>query len=294
MLFQSPRFSDEVGSIQDGDTFSDVPELPPVECLPLPGSILPVSLTAQFPKHVLLRASVACPPLLRIRCLQHHYEEPHRVHEALMLCAVRFLLKMLEVVFCHTLQVEKISQQPHGAELHATLRVICPCDLVHSFETLTDGGEAGVSKSSVRARDCSSSVFNANRALSQALRCSISAEATRPGCCFRSLGYSSMNEQLMVLCNVPARLHSAADRARQVFGHVPVICSDPLSAVWQLLSLCCLSPHERIEALAPSASIFSLLELLHLRLGTSRLFCRYRPKKCTVLPSAQHLMFVPF
>jgi hypothetical protein len=96
MLLQSPRFSDEIGSIHDGDTFSDVPELPPVECLPLPGSILPVSLTAQFPKHVLLRASAACPPLLRIRCLQHHYEEPHRVHEVLMLCAVRTLLKMLE------------------------------------------------------------------------------------------------------------------------------------------------------------------------------------------------------
>ncbi len=83
-----------------------------------------------------------------------------------------------------------------------------------------------------------------------------------------------MNEQLMALCNVPARIDFAANRARQVFGHVPVLCRDPLSALWQLLSLCCLSPQERIQALAPSASIFSLLELLRLRLETFKLFCR--------------------
>ena len=83
-----------------------------------------------------------------------------------------------------------------------------------------------------------------------------------------------MNEQLMALCNISVRLKSAANRARQVFGHVPVLSLDPLSAVWQLLSLCCLSKQERAASLAPSASIFSLLELLRLRLESSKLFCR--------------------
>jgi hypothetical protein len=84
-----------------------------------------------------------------------------------------------------------------------------------------------------------------------------------------------MNEQLMALCNISVRLKSAANRSRQVFGHVPVLSLDPLSAAWQLLSLCCLSQQERAASLAPSASIFSLLDLLRLRLDSTKLFCRY-------------------
>jgi hypothetical protein len=127
----------------------------------------------------------------------------------------------------------------------------------------------------VRARDCSSGVYNAQLTLSNALRYSISVHVARPGGFTRSLGCSAINEQLMALCDVSARLNSAADRAAQVFGHVPVLSSDPLSRVWQLLSLCCLPPHERIAALAPSASIFYLLDLLRRRLDSSKLFCRY-------------------
>jgi hypothetical protein len=158
--------------------------------------------------------------------------------------------------------------------LHALLRVICPCDLVDSSKLMKEGCQGDVHKSWVRARDCSCSTFNAKYALSKALQYSVSVEMARPGCSFRSLGYSVMSEQLMAFCNLQARFDSVANRARQVFGHVPELCSDLLPAVWQLLSLCCLSPQERIEALAPSASIFNLLELLRLRLETSRLFCR--------------------
>ncbi len=140
----------------------------------------------------------------------------------------------------------------------------------------------------VRARDCSSGVYNAQLTLSNALRYSVSAHAARLGGFCRSLGCSAINEQLMALCDVSARLNSAADRAAQVFGHVPVMSSDTLSGVWQLLSLCCLPPHERIAALAPSASIFYLLELLHRRLDSSKLFCRYCAKYARHFFASEH------
>ena len=84
-----------------------------------------------------------------------------------------------------------------------------------------------------------------------------------------------MNEQLMGLCDVATRLEAAASRAKQVFGHVPALSSDPLSALWQLLSLCCLPQLERVAALSSSASFFSLLDLLRFRLESSKLYCRY-------------------
>jgi hypothetical protein len=174
-------------------------------------------------------------------------------------------------------QVEKISPRPHGSWHYAILRVICPCDLLESVESSKRTGcsQPGVVKNFVRARDCSSSVCHARHALLNALRCSVSVQTSRPSCCLRSLGCSVMNEQLMALCNISVRLKSAANRARQVFGHVPVLSLDPLSAVWQLLSLCCVSQQERAASLAPSASVFSLLELLRLRLDSTKLFCRY-------------------
>ncbi len=160
-------------------------------------------------------------------------------------------------------------------QLHAILRVICPCDVVESAEAC--GGDFVAQSvavgSCVRARDCSSGVYNAQLSLSNSLRYSTSAKSLRPGSFIRSLGYSVMNEQLMNLCDVSARLKSAAELARQVFGHVPAISGDPVSAVWKLLSLCCLPPHERLTALAPCASIFSLLNLLRCRLDCSKLFC---------------------
>jgi hypothetical protein len=180
-------------------------------------------------------------------------------------------------------QVEKISQHPHAqglGPLHAILRVICPCDVVESAEASRGdssaqsvGAHSVAVDSCVRARDCSSSVYNAQLSLSNSLRYSTLANSLRPGSCIRSLGYSVMNEQLINLCDVSARLNSAAELARQVFGHVPAISGDPVSAVWKLLSLCCLPPHERVAALAPCASIFSLLDLLRCRLDCSKLFC---------------------
>ncbi len=243
-----------------------------MDCLPLPGSTFPLSLIAHVPKLNLLRASANCPPLISIRCLQQCQVEPHRVHDALMLCAVRNLA--LNLAACHMTQVEKISQHRPHAVLHAILRVICPCDPVDSPESLKEDCQGRVQKSCVRARDFSSNIFNAKHVLSKALQFSVSVEMVRPGCCIRSLGCSVMNEQLIALCNLQGRLDSAANRARQVFGHVPILSSDPLSAIWQLLSLCCLSPQDRIEALAPSASIFNLFALLRHRLETSKLFCR--------------------
>ena len=80
-----------LSSVHDADIFADVAELPPVDCLPLPGSILPISLTAQFAIDCLLRASAVCPPLVRMKCLQQRHEEPDVVDEVLMLCAVRIL-----------------------------------------------------------------------------------------------------------------------------------------------------------------------------------------------------------
>jgi hypothetical protein len=172
-------------------------------------------------------------------------------------------------------QVEKVSLVPRVL-LSAILRVICPYDLVNTAELSRSdpGAQTGVVNICVRARDCSIGIYNAQLALSNALRYSVSVQTGRPGFRVRSLGCSVMNEQLMVLCDVSSRLNAAADRARQMFGHVPVISRDPLAAVWQLLSLCCLPQHERIAALAPSASIFSLLELLCRRLNSSKLFCR--------------------
>jgi hypothetical protein len=136
-------------------------------------------------------------------------------------------------------------------------------------------GQGDVAKGCIRARDCSSSFFNALYSRSHALRYSVSLNMARPSSSLRSLGCSVMNEQLISFCDVETRLNAAVNRAREVFGHVPAPCKDPLSRIWQLLSLCCLPQQERIAALSPSASIFSLLELLQLRLNSPNLFCRY-------------------
>ena len=161
---------------------------------------------------------------------------------------------------------------------HAILRVICPCDVVASVAHSTNDScaEPGGLNNCVRARDCSSSVFNAQLARLNALRFSVPVKFARVGATtVRSLGMSVMNEQLMGLCDVATRLEAAASRAKQVFGHVPALSSDPLSALWQLLSLCCLPQLERVAALSSSASFFSLLDLLRFRLESSKLYCRY-------------------
>jgi hypothetical protein len=79
-------------SVHDGDLFSDILEPSPVDHLPLPGSLLPMSLTARFALDW-LRASATRPPLVRIRCLQQH-EESNAIDESLMLCAVRTLVAL--------------------------------------------------------------------------------------------------------------------------------------------------------------------------------------------------------
>lgn len=179
-------------------------------------------------------------------------------------------------------QVEKLSHRPQGLErptpIHAILRVICPCDLVASVEQFRSNGclQDGGLKKFVRARDSSRSIFNAQLARLNALRFSVPVKAARIGAtAIRSLGISVMNEQLIGLCDVAARLETAANRAKQVFGHVPALSSDPLSAIWQLLSLCCLPQLERVAALTSSATFFSLMDLLLRRLDSSKLFCRY-------------------
>ena len=78
-------------SVHDAETFAAVPELPHVDCLPLPGSTVPISLTARFAMDCLLRASASRPPLIRMRCSQQHLEEPGVNDDVLMLCAVRIL-----------------------------------------------------------------------------------------------------------------------------------------------------------------------------------------------------------
>ena len=78
-------------SVHDAETFAAVPELPHVDCLPLPGSTVPISLTAQFAVDCLLRASATRPPLIRMRCSLQHFEEPGVTDDVLMLCAVRIL-----------------------------------------------------------------------------------------------------------------------------------------------------------------------------------------------------------
>jgi len=83
-------------SVHDGDRFSAIPELPPIDCLPLPGSTLPISLTARFAKDSLLRASASRPPLLRIACLQQRQDGSDVIDQVVMLCAVRPLTLMQE------------------------------------------------------------------------------------------------------------------------------------------------------------------------------------------------------
>jgi hypothetical protein len=100
-ILRFPLFPDPICSVHDGATFADIPDLPPVDLLALPGSILPISLTARFAKDNLLRASVACPPLLRIGCLQQRQDGSDIIDEIDMLCAVRTLALVQDLTQRH-------------------------------------------------------------------------------------------------------------------------------------------------------------------------------------------------
>jgi hypothetical protein len=78
-------------SVQSGDIFSAILELPAMDYLPLPGSALPLSLNSRFAIDCLLQASAAYPPFIRMKCVRDLHFSPNIADEIVMLCAVRNL-----------------------------------------------------------------------------------------------------------------------------------------------------------------------------------------------------------